>query len=78
MDIVNCSKFRVSVYQEHKVTGLPPTRELRYTHYLSGDGGGRQWNHSLKIGLTTCHLKWRSNAELTETPQGRAPARDGR
>ena len=65
MDIVNCSKFRLSVYQDHKVTGLPPTRELRYTHYLSGDGGGRQWNHSLKVGLTTCHFKWRSNAALT-------------
>jgi len=64
MDIVNCSKFRLSVYQDHKVTGLPPTRELRYTHYLSGDGGGRQWNHSLKVGLTTCHLKWRSNSTI--------------
>jgi len=58
MDL-NCRKFRLSVYREHKVTGLPPERELRYTSYLSGDGGGDQLNYALKIGLTTWHLKWR-------------------
>ena len=58
---LNCSKLRLTTYKEHKVTGLPPVRELRFTRYQSGDNGGRQQNYSMKIGLTTWHLKWRSN-----------------
>jgi hypothetical protein len=58
---INCKKFRLSCYQEHKATGLKPTREMRFVHYMSGDNGGKQHNFSLKIGLTTFHFKWRSN-----------------
>ena len=55
----NCKRFRLSTYKEHKVTGLPPKREFRYTSFRSGDNNGVQLNHALKIGLTTLFLKWR-------------------
>ena len=61
---INCRKFRLSTYKEHKVMGLPPMRELRFTQYQSGDNGGRQQNYAMKVGLTTWHLKWRSNAAV--------------
>lgn len=60
MDIVNCRKFRLTVYKEHEATGFPPVRELSYVCYRSSDHGGIEWNHSLKIWLTTLHLKWRA------------------
>ena len=61
MDIINCNRFRLSTYREHKVTGHIPKREVRYTYYRSGDNGGKQFNHSIKVWLTTWHFKWRSN-----------------
>lgn len=62
MDIVNCRMFRLSAYREHKTTGEPPKREFRYTAYRSGDNGGKQSNHAIKVWLTTWHLKLRYNA----------------
>jgi len=56
----NTKKFRLSIYQQHKITGLPPMRELTLTTYRSADDGGKQKNYSLQIGLTTFHLQWRS------------------
>jgi len=60
---LNCRKFRLSTYREHEVMGVPPKREIRCVTYKSGDHGGRQTNYSLKIGLTTFHLKWREYEE---------------
>ena len=56
---INCPLFRLSTYRDHEVTGLPPVRRLSFLQYRSGDNGGRQWNGSLTIGLTTFHLKLR-------------------
>lgn len=63
MDI-NFKKFRLSIYKEHKYTGLAPRREVKYTSFISGDNGGRQANHALKVGLTTFFLKWRAKQSI--------------
>ena len=60
----NCKWFRLSSYQEHKVTGLPPLREVTFVRYTSGDNGGTQRNYALKLGLTTWHLKVRYGREV--------------
>lgn len=57
---INCKRFRVSTYREHKVTGSAPVRECRFITYRSADHGGKQMNYSLKLGLTTWHFKWRT------------------
>lgn len=57
---INTDRFRLSTYSDHEVTGVPPKRRLSFVSYVSGDNGGRQWNGSLTIGLTTFHLKVRS------------------
>jgi hypothetical protein len=59
MTLINCRLFRLSTYREHKVMGLPPVRRFGFVQYRSGDHGGRQWNGSLTVGLTTFHLKLR-------------------
>jgi len=59
---INFKKFRLSSYQEHKVTGMPPIRAVAFASYMSSDHGSSQCNFSLKVGLTTWHFKWRSNA----------------
>lgn len=59
---LNCKRFRLTTYQDHKVTGIPPKREIAFVTYRSADNGGRQMNYSLKLGLTTWHLKLRSPA----------------
>lgn len=58
---INFRKFRLSTYKEHEVTGSHPMPEFRYTNYMSGDNGGKQFNHVLKVGLTSLHFKWRSS-----------------
>ncbi len=62
---INCKRFRFSIYQDHKVTGEQPKREVYFVRYRSADRGGKQHNFSLKMLLTTFHFKWRSNAKLT-------------
>ena len=56
---INYPLFRLSTYRDHEVIGLPPVRRLSFVQYRSGDNGGRQWNASLTVGLTTLHLKVR-------------------
>jgi hypothetical protein len=56
---INCRKCRLSIYQEHIITGNPPIREFRFINYISNDNNGIQRNYSLKILLITFHFKWR-------------------
>ena len=56
---INNKWFRLSVYQEHLNTGLPPVREFRLTTFHSADHNARQRNFALKLWLMTFFLKLR-------------------
>ena len=63
---INCNRFRLSSYQEHKVTGFPKNWRISFVTYNSADNGGKQRNYSLTIGFITLHLKLRMKALPTE------------
>ena len=63
---INCKRFRLSTYQDHKVTGLPKRHQLYALWYRSGDNGGRQYNFVLRVLLTSIHFKYRAKAGRKE------------
>lgn len=56
---INTKRVRVTIYQDHKVTGFPPRWELSACRYNSADNDGKQLNYSVTLGLWTLHVKFR-------------------
>lgn len=55
--VIRFRNHRLSVYKVHELTGERPVRELQFINYSSHGHGKKQCNFSLKLGLTTFHLK---------------------